>query len=118
MDDNNLPLILLITTIALSMPIITLVNTEAGKRNFSGNNSSSLPLSTGTVVEKVEANLETLFLIDTDGNKDTIEKMIRVKNNIYDIQKGSQIQFKDKHSERSELDIKQVIFEDLVVNQK
>ncbi|MBD5405422.1 hypothetical protein HDR59_02635 [bacterium] len=118
MDNNDLSLILLITTMVVSMPIITLVNKEAGKNNFPGNNSNSLPLSTGTVVEKVETNSETLFLIDTDGNKDTIEKMMKVEDNTYDIQKGSQIKFKDKYPEKSELNISQVVFDNLVSNQK
>ena len=57
-------------------------------------------LHSGTVVEKIETNKGVKYLIDTDENKDTIEKVIELKNNnmnflyIENIKEGSKIQFK------------------------
>ena len=59
------------------------------------------PLTTGTVVEKNEANGAYTFSIDTDGNKDTIEKVIKIsKKGKYvpyteNMKEGSRIQFKN-----------------------
>ena len=60
-----------------------------------------VPLTTGTVVEKNEANGAYTFSIDTDGNKDTIEKVIKIsKKGKYvpyteNMKEGSRIQFKN-----------------------
>ncbi|MGN0929048.1 MAG: hypothetical protein ACI4N3_00200 [Alphaproteobacteria bacterium] len=70
---------------------------------------TELPLTTGTVVEKSVINKTTIFSIDTDGNKDTIEKLIKVRNNrentiyIINMKEDSQIQFAD-NSKKTKLD--------------
>lgn len=57
-------------------------------------------LYSGTVVEKTELRDGIRFLVDTDGNKDTIEKVIELTNEpanfvaIANIKEGSKIQFR------------------------
>ncbi|MBD5405922.1 hypothetical protein HDR59_05235 [bacterium] len=58
-------------------------------------------LYSGTVVERIETNSGgARFLVDTDENKDTIEKVIELKNRpenfvaIANIKEGSKIQFR------------------------
>lgn len=63
--------------------------------------SEDKTLYSGTVVERIETNNGgARFLVDTDGNKDTIEKVIELKNRpenfvaIANIKEGSKIQFR------------------------
>ncbi len=77
-------------------------------------------LSVGTVTEKTETDTNAVFSIDTDGNKDTVEKVIildKTKDSllINNIQKDSQIKFKD-NKKLSAKHIYQI--DDLVVKQK
>lgn len=86
-------------------------------------------MHTGTIVEKVDINAEnsqTMLLIDTDGNKNNIEKSIilsRKSSNgdiiINNAKNGSQITFKDNYPHTINLassDIYQI--DDLIVNQR
>ena len=62
--------------------------------------SEDKTLYSGTVVERIEQRDGVRFLVDTDGNKDTIEKVIELTNEpanfvaIKNIKEGSKIQFR------------------------
>ena len=62
--------------------------------------SEDKTLYSGTVVERIEQRDGVRFLVDTDGNKDTIEKVIELTNEpanfvaIANIKEGSKIQFR------------------------
>ncbi|MGN0929730.1 MAG: hypothetical protein ACI4N3_03770 [Alphaproteobacteria bacterium] len=90
---------------------------------------AELPLSAGTVVEKVDINTEypkVMFLIDTDDNKDTIEKVMVIEKDsisnvsiINSIKEGSQIKFKDKYPHLKGLFSENIYqIDDLIVNQR
>ena len=117
------PLILCGLLISIPVSMINNYNKKEEKKY------KELPFTTGTVVEKIDINTQnpkTMFLIDTDDNKDTIEKEMIIRKDSLEniaisntISEGSKIKFKDKFEDSSFLRLKDIYqINDFAVKQR
>lgn len=122
MDKKDIISVIILTAIVAGLPL-AMLECEVRRRKKRYN---ELPLTTGTVVDKIKLNdgiKNTMIFVDIDDDKDTVERVIFTKENyknnnlfIDKIQKDSQIKFKDAKKILSIEDIYQI--DDLSVNQR
>ncbi|MBD5397881.1 hypothetical protein HDR60_00020 [bacterium] len=120
-DIKDIISVIILTAIIAGLPLTMLGREIRRKKRY-----NELPLTTGTVVDKIKLNdgiKNTMIFVDIDDDKDTVERVIFTKENyknnnlfIDKIQKDSQIKFKDAKKILSIEDIYQI--DDLSVNQR
>lgn len=120
-DKKDIISVIILTAIIAGLPLTMLGREIRRMKRY-----NELPLTTGTVVDKIKLNdgiKNTMIFVDIDDDKDTVERVIFTKENyknnnlfIDKIQKDSQIKFKDAKKILSIEDIYQI--DDLSVNQR